>query len=182
MADTDIRRGTRQSVLGAQLEQLKEHDHDLVYLGKTEKAADSDKLDGYHAADIALLAYPVGAIYMSYDSTSPATLFGGTWSALPSGYFLRVGTGGATGGSDTHAHSTAAVALTIGQMPYHNHTIWDLNWEVATGAGGPIATAYRAKYSPSGYAGGNEAHGHGNTGSASNVPAYYEVYAWRRTA
>lgn len=126
--------------------------------------------------------YPVGSIYMSISSTSPATLFGGTWSALPAGRFLRAGTGGATGGSDTHVHSTSAVALTIGQMPYHNHAIWDLNWEVATGAGGPIATAWAAKNSPSGYAGGNEAHGHGNTGSASNVPAYYEVYAWRRTA
>lgn len=27
------------------------HDHDSSYLGKTEKAADSDKLDGYHASD-----------------------------------------------------------------------------------------------------------------------------------
>lgn len=135
-----------------------------------------------HSKNFLNYVYPVGSIYMSVNSTSPATLFGGTWSALPAGRFLRAGTGGTTGGSDTHVHSTAAVALTIGQMPYHNHSIWDLNWEVATGSGGPIATAYSAKYSPSGYTGGNEAHGHGNTGSASNVPAYYEVYAWRRTA
>ena len=33
-------------------------------------------------------AHPVGSYYWSNDSTSPATLFGGTWEALPAGYTL----------------------------------------------------------------------------------------------
>lgn len=33
-------------------------------------------------------AHPVGSYYFSDKSTSPATLFGGTWEALPAGYTL----------------------------------------------------------------------------------------------
>lgn len=33
-------------------------------------------------------AHPVGSYYWSNDSTSPATLFGGTWESLPAGYTL----------------------------------------------------------------------------------------------
>lgn len=33
-------------------------------------------------------AHPVGSYYWSNDSTSPATLFGGKWEALPAGYTL----------------------------------------------------------------------------------------------
>lgn len=223
MADTDIRRGSKKSILDARLNQ---------FLGKTEKAADSDKLDGYHASafaaashehsaaditsdtlpvarggtgvtttkDIALLSYPIGAIYISYSSTSPATLFGGTWSALPTGRFLRTGTGGATGGSDTHAHTTAAMTLAISQIPGHSHIQQWTGYNfletltLKLGNGGLPGTATSGnEMSPGTYsgngaaiptkdAGGGGSHEHGNTGSASNVPAYYEVYAWRRTA
>src|SRR5512136_741002 len=41
------------------------------------------------AGGIGLLdVYPVGAIYLSVVSTSPATLFGGTWSAIGAGRIL----------------------------------------------------------------------------------------------
>ena len=36
----------------------------------------------------ALDSYPVGSIYMSVNSTSPADLFGGTWEAMPAGRVL----------------------------------------------------------------------------------------------
>lgn len=68
--------------------------------------------------------YPVGAIYMSVVSTSPATLFGGTWSSFGAGRVL-VGYNGSdtdfnssekTGGSKTHTLSAA-------EMPGHTHTL-----------------------------------------------------------
>lgn len=39
-------------------------------------------------AQAKLDAHPVGSYYWSNDKTSPATLFGGTWEALPAGYTL----------------------------------------------------------------------------------------------
>lgn len=38
----------------------------------------ADKLGGKTLAEIMLAHYPVGAVYISANSTSPASLFGGT--------------------------------------------------------------------------------------------------------
>lgn len=43
---------------------------------------------------IAKKIYPVGAIYISVDSTSPADIFGGTWSQISDGYYLRASSDG----------------------------------------------------------------------------------------
>ena len=52
-----------------------------------------------------LEAYPVGALYLSFVSTSPATLFGGSWSQI-SNRFIYAGNGTKTGGSLRHKHWT----------------------------------------------------------------------------
>lgn len=36
--------------------------------------------------------YPVGSIYISIDATSPQTLFGGSWTQITDGYYLRAST------------------------------------------------------------------------------------------
>ena len=63
--------------------------------------------------------YPVGSIYMSVNSTSPATLFGGTWQRIQDRFLLSAGStysAGATGGEATHT-------LTSGEMPSHKHSV-----------------------------------------------------------
>lgn len=73
--------------------------------------------------DIADIIYPIGSIYMSVNSTSPATLFGGTWERWGNG---RVAVGVDTsqtefstvekiGGNKTHT-------LTAAEMPSHSHS------------------------------------------------------------
>lgn len=66
--------------------------------------------------------YPVGSIYITVNSTSPQTLFGGTWEKIE-GRFLygldneNIGTGWEakdTGGSNT-------TTLTIENLPAHSH-------------------------------------------------------------
>lgn len=69
-------------------------------------------------------AYPVGSFYFSQNSTSPATLFGGTWEQLEQGrVLLSQGTNypaGSTGGEATHT-------LTVAEMPKHSHTRGTMN-------------------------------------------------------
>lgn len=61
-----------------------------------------------------LNAYPVGAIYASANSTSPASLFGGSWTQITNAA-LRGSTWVGYGGSDTHI-------LSVNEMPSHSHT------------------------------------------------------------
>ena len=157
-------------------------------------------------SDIVNLIYPVGSIYISYNSTSPATLFGGTWTQLKDRFLLGAGStysNGATGGE-------ATVALTVTTMPAHNHPFTGssvttssagahshdikggANWNgSATGveSAAKFSTVmdntnsiqangyHRHSFTPSGTVGNNGA------GTAhNNMPPYLVVYMWKRTA
>ena len=121
--------------------------------------------------------YPVGAIYLSVVSTSPATLFGGTWAALPAGRMLVAQgsgyTAGSTGGEATHK-------LTKNELPSHNHGMTkDYRREFGSGgsdSGFQPATSYTSNTKPNaiGFTGGNQPH--------NNMPPYLVVYMWKRTA
>lgn len=63
-------------------------------------------------------AYPVGAYYISSESTSPEVLFGGTWVRVQDRMILAAGStyvAGNTGGSATKA-------LVVNNIPPHNHS------------------------------------------------------------
>lgn len=135
---------------------------------------------------LSLLAYPVGAVYQSFDPTSPAALFGGTWAQI-TGRFLYCTTGTGTGGSNTHT-------LTASQMPPHAHTLAGNYTKVGWSGTSPDAVFTTAKYGNFGSFGGQRAYdmldannrqvigNSGGGGSHNNMPAYQGVYAWRRTA
>ena len=91
-----------------------------------------DRLDEV-VENLMLAVYPVGSIYLSVNSTSPATLFGGTWEQIKDRFLLCSGdsyTANTTGGSASvsHTHSVTAkgsiggTALTVAQIPAHNHS------------------------------------------------------------
>lgn len=74
------------------------------------------KLKDYLANPLA--AYPVGAYYMSSDSTSPAVLFGGTWTQIQNRFIYAAGPGysvNSTGGS-------AKKTLVTDNIPSHTHS------------------------------------------------------------
>lgn len=69
--------------------------------------------------DTASKLYPVGSVYISFNSTDPSTLFGGTWSRLKDTFLLVNGDSYApntTGGS-----ATKTIGVT--NMPSHNHSV-----------------------------------------------------------
>ena len=171
--------------------------------------------DGTSWISTLLSSYPVGSIYMSTSSTSPATLFGGTWTQLEDCFLLTAGqtyTAGDTGGAASHTHETQNHTLTTNEMPSHTHigrigymeSGYGMNiptWSAyldgsGTGPWGASgnnsikgtngSTTYSDKNSrrlvDTEGAGGGAAHNHGDTGSSSNMPPYYVVYAWERTA
>lgn len=116
--------------------------------------------------------YPVGSIYMSVNSTSPASLFGGTWQRIQDSFLLAAGTtyaAGATGGEAAHT-------LTEAELATHRHAaIFQ-----TSGSGdfftiaGASQTSDAGIYAYGGYAGGGQAH--------NNMPPYLAVYMWKRTA
>ena len=149
----------------------------------------------------ALDSYPVGSIYMSVNSTSPADLFGGTWEAMPAGrVLLAQGTSewgveyqaGSTGGEHEHQ-------LSVGELPAHNHNV-----TVSTSGDHAHTFTFVKEYDAGGTEPGSASwrsnqgtktteqagtHTHtvtiSNTGSNyphNNLQPYISVYCWHRTA
>ena len=88
-------------------------------LPSTNTPVNADNLNKMvEKSDLLNLVYPVGSIYMSVNSTSPATLFGGTWEQIKDRFLLSSGDtyeNGSVGGSATHT-------IAVGNLPAHTHT------------------------------------------------------------
>lgn len=134
--------------------------------------------------------YPKGSIYMSMDSTSPSTLFGGTWQALDEGRVL-IGCNDSypaksTGGEFTHT-------LTTAEMPSHTHTM-DIagehthsyksqTWNDVVDAGGQQNAADNSWSTYQTGSAGEHIHTINSTGDGSahnNMQPYLAVYMWQR--
>lgn len=129
---------------------------------------------------------PVGGLYLSFSSTSPSSIWGGTWTAI-TGRFLYANAGTGTGGSNTQT-------LSVANLPNINGYLG-----IRGGADAFIATysSGGGVFKLDGYSGscyifqqtGGLYQGYGgftmNFGSGTahnNMPAYQSVYCWRRTA
>lgn len=129
----------------------------------------------------ALSAYPVGAIYISTSSISPASLFGGTWASIASERVL-MGVSGSHG-----AGSTVSAGL-----PNISGAVLD-TWHGGGPSGsGALSVAVNGRSAVRNGNDGtftwgnfyfNAASYNSIYGNASTVqPAAYYVYMWRRTA
>jgi hypothetical protein len=129
------------------------------------------------------IAYPVGAIYLSVDSTSPAELFGGTWEQIKDTFLLACGdtySAGSTGGEAKHK-------LTIGEMPSHSHDIYPLGDHFVSvwGASTDSTPAFDLSGIAKNYGGSTNHLIISNTGGNlphNNLPPYLSVYMWKRIA
>lgn len=133
--------------------------------------------------------YPVGSIYMSVNNVNPSTLFGGTWEQLQNRFLVGAGDEysiGATGGESTHSHTTGDCTLTIEQIPAHTHNNVRGVASVSPGSSEKPNTSWTngskfAYNTATESTGGGQAHNHGDTGNASNIPPYLAVFMWKRT-
>lgn len=128
------------------------------------------------------LVYPVGSIYMSINSTSPQTLFGGTWQQISDTFLLAAGgtyTAGSTGGNAAHTHT-----LENGFAQIVFHGAGNIRYRELSGKPSWQAN-YKATVSNVGSETFSETWGAGlagSTDSTSNLPPYLAVYVWKRTA
>ena len=155
-----------------------------------------------------LRAYPVGSIYMSVTSTSPATLFGGSWERIQDRFLLAAGSSYSAGGTG----GAATVTLTTSQIPAHTHGSRSLVGKIidrSTSSDNYFITNHPSEggivsHVKNGYSTVvpnlqeatnssaklnlmtiNATHTHdsvGGSGSHNNMPPYLTVYVWKRTA
>jgi len=152
--------------------------------------------------------YPIGAIYISVNSTNPSTIFGGTWEQIKDRFLLACGStysNGSTGGEASHK-------LTTTEIPSHTHGSKSLVGKMqfrALTSGTNIADIYSSGNSICSYIGDggatwntginhtsgsnkatdvitiNATHEHasvGGNGAHNNMPPYLAVYVWKRVS
>lgn len=143
------------------------------------------------------LIYPVGSVFFSADNVNPGTRFTGTtWTQISQGRFIAgVGTG--NDGTDTHAVNPGADSgtgeynhqLTVAEIPAHNHVFpGDDQLQLANGIGGWTNRSTATwRYDAFSNLSRTDAriYNTSDTGgslSHNNIPPYYGLYVWRRTA
>ena len=146
------------------------------------------------AQEILNMMWPVGSIYISIDSTNPNTKFGGTWSQIKGRFLLGTGSlennnngrfGQVTSGQvNVPAGEKGGEAyhkLSLNEMPKHGHNSnARLQWYNDTGygpmfnQGNPSNVGVDRGNTYTSDVGGDNSH--------NNIPPYYAVYIWQRTA
>ncbi len=70
-------------------------------------------------AAVLLRVYPVGAVYVSTVNTSPATLFGGSWTSIGGGRVLQTVSGNTPPAGQNYSGNSRTIS--IDNMPSHTH-------------------------------------------------------------
>lgn len=122
--------------------------------------------------------YPIGAIYMSTQPTSPASLFGGTWEQIKDTFLLAAGSkyeAGSIGGEASHK-------LKVSELPPHKHLLQQtsVNGTITSGAAVQsvtLSTSNKGMDSnryDKGITNLDEQEAH------NNMPPYLAVFMWKR--
>lgn len=145
--------------------------------------------------------YPIGSIYMSVNNTDPSLVFGGTWEQIKQRFLIAADddeagyNGGSTGGAFTQNYTPSGTvgghALTVNEIPSHNHGVSIYGYSTDRGYINESGTGVLSNYVNDPVAGNTEnrgggaAHNHGFTGTQSTIdttPPYLAVYMWKRIA
>lgn len=123
--------------------------------------------------------FPIGYIYMSTNSISPASTYGGTWSTLTDSRFLRPsGSWNSTGGSKqlfaAYAHQTSAEPHTYVYGTVIDSGVWYNNKATTNNDG--LAWRDQSQKQETGIG------VYGVDDKDTSLPPYRTCYAWYRTA
>ncbi len=130
-------------------------------------------------AAVLLRVYPVGSVYVSTVNTSPATLFGGSWTSIGGGRVLQTVNGNTPSAGSNYSDNSRNI--TEANLPSHTHS-----YQVKTGrslskstggsSGGVVQGSDGVERSRTG-----QITGPTGSGTAFNVQqASYGVYMWKR--
>lgn len=125
--------------------------------------------------------YPVGAVYMSGVSTSPATLFGGTWASISSRFLYTSTAAGALGGASSISHQHIAPSVTNASGTENGIAVINGFGNSGTGTVHSMELNTTDRIITAGTYGDTWLANTSAT-SVSTMPPYYTVYCWRRTA
>ena len=127
--------------------------------------------------------YPVDSIYISTSSTSPASLYGGSWERYGAGRALISAsdtdsdfTAGTTGGSKTHNHNPGTLSAQV-SLSGQDTVVRRVSIPSFKGDVRHIGDIYGGSFDSDW---GAAIVGHSD--SASSMEPYVAVYVWRRTA
>ena len=135
--------------------------------------------------------FPIGFVYLSSKSTSPADIYGGQWTKLDDGRFLLPnGSWGSLAGASTHNHE---VPIVMDSPSYDRNQIRIYSWRNGDYVPSYGVTSYTSGRlgnwiyvnSSTNQVGGNSSADAGQntlTSTSDNVPPYRTVFCWYRTA
>lgn len=111
--------------------------------------------------------YPVGSVYLSFESTSPASLFGGSWTQITNRFLYAAQGSNTTGGEENHT-------LEFSEIPAQY--LWASSKYGKT-------PAIESLLSTGSYYGLYSQFSDDEVGRPhNNMPPYITCYVWRRTA
>lgn len=125
--------------------------------------------------------YPIGSIYMSANNVDPSTLFGGTWQRIEDKFLLAKGSTYSTL-EDTGGSADAIVVEHTHTQNQHRHELTGSKTGgmssgdyLRVGYGSTKASNYTEYSTPTINATGED-------GTGKNMPPYFVVNIWKRTA
>lgn len=127
------------------------------------------------------ILHPIGSFYFSTSSTSPSSLFGGTWSQITNAAIRGATSTGYTGSDSTTLTSSQIPAHTHGAFPetIYYWVTYRNNFPHGNGSSGwglvnSNNTAFYWSGGKTGSTGGGNSH--------TNIQRSYNCYIWYRTA
>jgi len=147
-----------------------------------------DGTGSWHSLTAAILsiAYPVGSVRISYNSTNPGTYLGGTWVQFSQGR-VPIGQGTGNDGSTSMtfgANSTGGEykhKLVEDELAKHSH-IQNYAFTASGGSGTNTTIPGHPDTNKAGQYGLAKIVGGGNDVPHNNIQPWQSVYFWRRTA